>query len=325
MTDEKALIASATVALRDCLAVQACESVLILTDTVCRPIGRAFFESALGLGLYAVYVEIPVMQRNGQEPNDSVARLMRDFSLVVAPTEKSLTHTAARRDACAAGARVATMPGIREDTVIRCLGADHDAIAARTEAVAEILEKGEAVRVTTKTGTDLSFSIRGVHAHASTGLVRKSGTFGNLPSGEAYLRPLEGTANGVVVIDGSMAGIGDLQPAGEVIRVKIRDGLAVEITGGPSADRLREMLTAVGPDAFTVAEFGVGTNDAARIIGCILEDEKVMGTIHVAFGNNVSMGGTVDVPIHLDGIVRDPSVDVDGRPLMRDGALLLGE
>ncbi len=314
---------SAGLALKDCLAAGVGESVLVLTDTVCRNVGRAFFEAALELSLHAVYVEIPPLQRNGQEPDDAIARLMREFSLVVAPTSKSLTHTSARREACAAGARVATMPGIQEDTVIRCLAADHEAIARRTETVAEILETGKSVRIRTAAGTDLSFSIDGVHALASTGLIRTSGSSGNLPSGEAYMRPLEGTAEGRLVIDGSMAGIGDLQPGGEKIHVAIRGGLATEITGGPSADRLREMLSAVGPEAFTVAEFGVGTNDAARIIGNILEDEKVMGTIHIAFGNNVSMGGSVNVPIHLDGIVLSPSVEVDGKPLMVDGKLRL--
>ena len=74
-----------------------------------------------------------------------------------------------------------------------------------------------------------------------------------------------------------------------------------------------------GPEARNVAELGVGTNDCARITGTILEDEKILGTVHVAFGNNASMGGTVKVPFHLDGVIRAPTLVVDGEVLLEDG------
>lgn len=314
---------AARIALEDCLGLKPFETVLILTDPTCQPIGAALFKAARAKNAYAVYTEIPVQERNGQELPRSIIDLMKGFQVVVAPMEKSITHTDARREACRAGARVATMPGILEETMLRCLSADYYAIAARTEQVTQMLSRGEAVGIRTEAGTDLRFSIRGINGIASTGLIHQPGGFGNLPSGEAYLRPLEGTANGRLVIDGSMAGIGNLMSRNEIIRIEIADGLAVKIDGGSSASKLDEMLRAVGPQAFTVAEFGVGTNDAARIIGNILEDEKVMGTIHIAFGNNVSMGGSVNVPIHLDGIVRDPTVELDGKLLMENGKLIL--
>jgi len=83
------------------------------------------------------------------------------------------------------------------------------------------------------------------------------------------------------------------------------------------------MLDKVGKDARNIAEFGIGTNDSAKLSGVLLEDEKVMGTIHIAVGNNVSMGGSVNVPIHLDGVVKKPTVWMDGKLLMKDGKLLV--
>jgi leucyl aminopeptidase (aminopeptidase T) len=325
MAPQSELFRAARIALQDCLRVQPHETVLVLTDATCATIGQALLAAARDLGVYAVYTEIPVLERNGQDPPRPIRELMKSFQVVVAPTEKSLTHTDARREACLAGARVATMPGIQEETMIRCLNADYYAIADRTERVTRILSQGNDVRVTTAAGTDLRFSISGIQAIASTGLIHSAGGFGNLPSGEAYLRPLEGTSEGVLVVDGSMASIGNLLETGETIRIEIAGGLARSITGGDAARRLDGMLGAVGPAAYTVAEFGVGTNDAAKIIGNILEDEKVQGTIHVAFGNNVSMGGKCNVPIHLDGIVRDPTVELDGKLLMEDGRLLLDQ
>jgi len=322
MSSTEGLLNAAWVALRDCLLLQPQETVLILTDESRAPIGRALLQAARELGAPACYLEMPVLDRDGQEPPPPVAELMKGFQVVVAATERSLTHTTARREACQAGARVATMPGIQEDTMIRCLAADYYAIAARTEKLTQLLNRSTNVRVAASGGTDLRFSIQGVQAISSTGLIHKPGTFGNLPSGESYLRPLEGTAEGVLVVDGSMAGVGNLIELEEIIQIEIRQGRAVRITGGNAAGCLEALLGPVGPDAYTMAEFGIGTNDAARIIGNILEDEKVMGTIHVAFGNNISMGGQVNVPIHLDGIVQYPTVEVDGRLIMKDGKLL---
>ena len=136
------------------------------------------------------------------------------------------------------------------------------------------------------------------------------------------MMPSEEQAEGVFIVDGSMAGIGDL--AGKTpITIKVEGGYAVEITGGPEADELWSKLEAVGKKAFHTAELGVGTNDAAKIIGNILEDEKVMGTVHIALGNNMSMGGTFDVPIHLDGIIKDPTLELDGKVIMDSGKLLV--
>ena len=138
----------------------------------------------------------------------------------------------------------------------------------------------------------------GREAFASSGIFRERGQWGNLPTGEAYLAPLEGRSHGVVVVDGSMAGVGVVQTP---IRITIEDGYATDIAGGPEAEALRSLLDVHGRDARTVAEFGIGTNDRAILTGVILEDEKVMGTIHIAFGDNKSMGGSVRVAFREHG------------------------
>ena len=319
---DKELLNAAEIALKDCLRVQTGEKLLIVTDTVLKEIGIALQDAGKTLGLDPVLIEILPRERNGEEPPELVTHAMMKSDVVVAPTSKSLTHTEARRKACAGGARVATMPGITKETMVRCLNADYYKIAARTEKRAEMLSEGEVIHVTSPSGTDITLPIKGIKAIPSTGLFHEPGKFGNLPSGEAYLMPEEGKSNGVFVVDGSMAGIGNLEGK-QPIKVKVENGMAVEISGGPEADELKAKLSAVGEMAFNIAEFGVGTNDAAKIIGNILEDEKVMGTIHIALGNNMSMGGTVNVPIHLDGIIKNPSFELDGKPIMKDGQLLI--
>ena len=75
--------------------------------------------------------------------------------------------------------------------------------------------------------------------------------------------------------------------------------------------------------ARTSPSSGIGTNEKAILSGEILEDEKLLGTAHVAFGASAAIGGTVQVPVHLDCLVMKPDVTVDGEPVVRDGALLV--
>jgi leucyl aminopeptidase (aminopeptidase T) len=163
-------------------------------------------------------------------------------------------------------------------------------------------------------------SLAGRTGNADTGVYHNPGDFGNLPAGEAYIAPLEGTANGVFVVDGAMAGAGHL---GERIKINVRDGYATDIEGGAAAAALQQMIDPLGRLARNIAELGIGTNEKARITGTVLEDEKVMGTIHIALGDNSHMGGTVAVPSHLDGIVLAPTVVVDGVTIMESGKLIL--
>jgi leucyl aminopeptidase (aminopeptidase T) len=246
---------------------------------------------------------------------------MKLFDVVLCPTAKSLTHTNARREASALGARIATFPGITEEIMIRGLNADYKKIAALTIKLQEIMNEVNIVRVTAPNGTDITMDISGRKALPSKGLFHKKGESGNLPTGEAYIAPLEGKSNGVFVVDGSMSGVGviDKKP----ITIQVENGFATKISGGVQAKKLDSILNKYGKFARNIAEFGIGTNDKAKLSGIILEDEKVMGTIHIALGDNKSMGGNVDVPIHLDGIVKKPTVYFDGKLIMKNGKLLV--
>jgi aminopeptidase len=314
------LHSASLIAVRDCMGLEPGEQVLIVTDEPMRTIGYALRAAAVELGNEVLLIEMLPRRTNGEEPPEAVARLMKMADVVLCPTSKSLTHTEARRSASTAGVRVATLPGVTEEIMVRSMNADYMAIAERTERLCEMLSKTSLVRVRAPAGTDLSMPIKGRAPHASSGIFREKGQWGNLPTGEAYIAPLEGKSNGVLVVDGSMAGIGMVD---EPIRIFVQDGYATEIEGGVAADRLRELLEPHGKDGRNVAEFGIGTNDKAILTGVILEDEKVMGTIHVAFGDNKSMGGSVRVGSHLDGLVKEPTVLLDDQKIMEGGKLLL--
>jgi leucyl aminopeptidase (aminopeptidase T) len=320
MNISQELYSAARVAVRDCMGVVSGEKILIVTDEPLRMIGYALWKEAKEIGGDVILTEILPRKTNGEEPPAEVAELMKKVDVVFCPTSKSLTHTDARRNSSACGARIATLPGVTEEIMVRCMNADYKQIAARTFRLCGMLEKTEMIKVTAPGGTDIIMPIKGRKAHASSGLFREKGLWGNLPTGEAYLAPLEGLSKGVVVVDGSMASVGMIK---EPIRIVINDGFATEITGGEEAARLKNLLEQHGRDAYTVAEFGIGTNDKAILTGNIIEDEKVMGTIHIAFGDNKSMGGTVRVASHLDGLIKQPTVWFDGTMIMKNGKFIV--
>ena len=322
------LDSASAIAIRDCMGTKKNEKILVITDELKRVIGQSLHENAVRLGYESLLVEMKSGKINGEEPSDIIADLMQRFDVVFCPTAKSLTHTDARRNASAKGVRIATFPGITKDVMIRGMNADYKSISKRTLKLKTILETGKIIRVTAPAGTDITFSIAGRKAFASKGLFHAKGESGNLPTGEAFLAPVEGSSNGVFVVDGSMAGLGLIKNANlpmrqAGIKIEVENGYATKISGGTLANKLKVMLDKVGKDARNIAEFGIGTNDSAKLSGVLLEDEKVMGTIHIALGNNVSMGGSVNVPIHLDGVVKKPTVWMDEQLLMKDGKLLI--
>ncbi len=305
-------------ALRDYMGLEKKESILVVADEAKREIGLELFEAGKTLCSNALYIEMKSRDVNGEEPPKQIAELMKQVDVVICPTSKSLTHTKARINACQLGVRVGTMPGITKEILERCLSADFNQIVAVSNKVQELLDNAKTIRVISQLGTDLTMNKEGRKAISSTGVIREKGAGGNLPSGEVYLAPVEGKSNGKLVVDGSIAGIGKVN---EIVTIEIKDGYATSITGGNEAQQLDDTLRKVGKEAYSVAEFGFGTNYKAEICGLILEDEKVLGTIHIAFGNNKSFGGNVDVPVHIDAIVKNPTVYFDDILIMENGKL----
>lgn len=301
----------------NCLGLKEKETFLVVADDEKKELAEALYEAGKSIGAEAMLTVMRERSRSGEEPPAAIAAAMASAQVVVCVTRHSLTHTRARKEAAAAGARLATMPGITEDMFLEgAIAADYTEVKALTEKVTERLTGARQVRIE-KDGRSLTFSIAGRSGVPSTGMYLEPGQSGNLPSGEAYIAPAEGTASGQIVADGSVAGIGKLSSP---LLLTIEQGRLVRAEGGVEADKLLRMLG--DGDGRQLAEFGIGTNDKARITGVVLEDEKVYGTIHVAFGSNHTFGGTVDAGVHIDCVVVGPDVYLDDVPVMEKGRLL---
>jgi aminopeptidase len=316
MTTE-ALDRAVSTVIRDCLDLQPGEEVLVVCNPSTEELGALLRINAQGEGGEATLAVISERDSHAAEPPDAVAAAMLAADIVIAPTIQSISHTEARRAASEAGVRVASMPGVTEEMLARVMGADMDLLRKRGTVVGRALGTGAEARITCPRGSDLRLGLGDRTAIVDAGALDKRGAFGNIPCGEAFVAPVEGTTGGTLVVDGSIAAIGKLDAP---VELTVEAG-HLKAADGAAGARLMELLTEHGPDGTNVAELGIGTNEEAIVTGNILEDEKILGSAHVAFGASAAIGGTVQVPVHLDCVVLEPTVEVDGATIVETGEL----
>ncbi|HMU26924.1 MAG TPA: aminopeptidase [Solirubrobacterales bacterium] len=301
----------------ECMGVRPNEEVLVICNPATRELGDALRNEAEAIGAQAVLAVMTERSSHAGEPPATVAEAMVAADVLLAPTVQSLSHTAARKRATESGTRTATLPGATVEMLSRVMSDDMEKLRHRGHRVAELLDRGTEARLTCDHGSNLRLGLQGRVAIPDAGELTETGAFGNLPCGEGFIAPA--TAEGVLVVDGSIAGVGLVD---EPVRLTIKDGHLVDATGEAGA-KLMELLTVHGPDGTNVAELGIGTNEKAILTGNILEDEKILGTAHIAFGASAAIGGNVQVPVHLDVVSMRPEVTIDGTPVVLEGRLLV--
>ncbi len=303
--------------IRDCLAVKEGEETLVVCNPATQHLGERLRDEAAAAGSDAVMALMGERASHAAEPPRTVAEAMLGADVILAPTVQSLSHTAARKRASEKGARCATLPGVTEDMLARVMSADMQGLRRKGHAVADALDRASEARITDANGTDLTLDLSGREAIPDAGELTEPGAFGNLPCGEGFISPAGGS--GTLVIDGSMAGIGLVE---EPVELVVEGGHLTSARGGQGM-AFMELLTEHGEDGTNIAELGVGTNEKAKLTGEILEDEKILGTVHIAFGASAGIGGAVQVPVHLDCVVMKPTMELDGEAIVRDGELLI--
>ncbi|MFC6961053.1 aminopeptidase [Halocatena marina] len=308
-TDGASLHTAATTAIDQCLRLSSGETCVIVTDDKREPIAEALYRVAKERTTDVTIVRYPPGDQHGEEPPEPVAAAMRAGDVVLAPTTKSLSHTRARTDANEAGARVATLPGITEAVFTTGLDTDYEAIERHCQAVYEQVADADEIRVTTPNGTDITFEPGTREWLQDTGIVR-AGAMSNLPAGETFISPE--TASGTYVVDGTMMPYGLLED-GQTLKFEVEEGFVTSISDEEIRQQVETASEAVGRAAYNLAELGIGTNVAvSKLVGSVLLDEKAAGTVHIAIGDDAGIGGDTEAPLHLDGIIREPTVTADG-------------
>ena len=303
--------------IHQCLAVREGENVVVVADEGTREIGEVLREEASRAGADAVLCVMDAREADGNEPPAAVAGALAAADVFIAPTSKSLSHTRARKAASENGARGATLPGVTADMLARLMAGDLPAVQRRSRALADLLTRADEAHVTCPLGSDFRLDLGGREGISDDGDLTGERAFGNLPCGEGFIAPLGGEGR---IFVRSLAGIGLV--AGDPAELVVEGG-RLTAAHGPEGERLLAALQGAGEQGTNLAELGIGTNEQARLTGNILEDEKMLGTVHVAFGASAGIGGTVAVPIHLDTLVMDATLDVGGTRVLDAGRLLV--
>lgn len=309
------LAEGAKIAVQTCMGVKKGEEVLIVSDGTRDSIAEALFDACLDLEAEPIIARMRPRKRNGEEPPDALAAMMLEADVILAPTEYSLTHTKARRAASKEGARIATMPGITEGMMDSgAMLADFNEIRIRMRRVYRKMRGGRTINIESELGTDLTLSIKGRDwITEDVGICHNKGEFTNLPAGEIFIAPREGSAEGKLVIDSMF-----LSRVKDPVTVSVKEGYATRIMGAHEA--VKEMNKG-GRDGRNLAKLGMGLNDRARTIGNLLEDEKALGAIHIGFGDNSSYGGKIRCGVLVDAVLKNPTLIVDEAVVLEDGEL----
>ena len=309
----------------NCGNLNAQDRVLILCDSSTRLLAEAFTIRAQSTNPATELMEIPALPNHGAEPPGYAAEAMCRSTLILSLCRYSLAHSNARAEAAHTGARFLSLPlydwKLLDD---ECLRIDYSAQAGRVRQFADAFTRGHTVHVTTAAGTNIRLGITGRKGNYCPGLVKAAGDLGSPPDIEANVSPIEDSAEGIVVVDGSitMPGFGLLLTP---VELEVHFGRVVAFRSVNTAyvNRLNALFGELNSPRRVVAECGVGLNPAAKLTGTMLTDEGALGCVHFGLGANHTMGGLNRVDFHLDFVFREASLSVDDQQLLNSGVPLL--
>jgi leucyl aminopeptidase (aminopeptidase T) len=307
--------------------------VVVTTPTVIQDIPIAFAAAAASMGAEVVTVYMPPPMVPGEEPPKLIADIMKAADVAITCSNETLSFSNAMIGCIQAGGRHLSVPGAGVETMIRGTVEvyfdenEYQKMRSRALWLKDVLTKGSEIRVVSGNGTDVKGSIKGCLPLPAYSIAEETYRHASFPSGEVMLHPVEGTTEGTVIYDLSMGGIGKINTP---IKMTVKKGKAYKIEGGEEAERLLRIVEKAGEGGDNIAEFGIGINHMGIATGNKNEDKKIAGTAHIALGDNHAFGGrlvegiagNVETTIHLDGVVSNVTIYVDGEKIVDKGKLL---
>jgi leucyl aminopeptidase (aminopeptidase T) len=301
----------------DCARVKPDERVLIITDT-----GRdlsvayAFMQAAMEAGAEPVVITMKQREAPGEEPPPQVREAMMEADVILQATTTIMAYTEAKREACGKGARFAAMTGMMPEIITSpaVTDTDFEIIRPLVMKLGEMVSAAETAHITTERGTDLTMSLKGRKGLTCTSILDSPGALSGMPDLEVFTGPIEDSVNGTAFIDATISTSGLVSSP---VTLTIEKGRVEHIEGGKDAQALITLLkTQHDPSVYQIAELGIGLNPNAQLKGAIIEDEGALGTVHIALGDNILMGGKNSAPVHIDMVMKDPTVYLDGKKIL---------
>ena len=308
----------------DCACLTAEESVLILSDTSTQSIGEVVTEVCLETTPHVTHEILPPLATHGVEPSEKIADLMFHANVVFCLTSFSLAHTQARKEANKNGSRFLSLPNYSWDVLTSpAMAANFKGQKPLCDTLSDRLTQGTQIKITSLQGTQLELDVSQRIGNSAPGICSEKGTLGSPPDIEVNIAPLENSAHGIAVIDGSVP-VPELGLLDEQITLTLEEGRIVEIEDGIEADILRKILEKENnPKVYIPGELGIGLNPLSKLCGRMLEDEGALGTVHLGFGSNSTIGGENKVSFHIDMVMKDVTVFIDGKEILKEGQVCL--
>ena len=247
---------------------------------------------------------------------------MKASDVVVEFATKYLIHTNAWEDAVAAGARSITFSGMTPEIMVRCIGkVDHVKMRELGDVLVELTQASNKIEITSPAGTNLVCELGNRPVYHNHGFISQSGEQSIL-GGQVSYCPIEESTNGTLVFDGALWPPEEIGLLDAPITLTIERGRIVEVEGGREARTFEKWLYSFNdPNMFMLAHYSYGFNPGARLMGYIIEDERIFGGVELGFGSQrPKFQGTVGpAASHTDGIVLNPTVILDGTVIEKDG------
>ncbi len=298
------------------------ESVLIVSDTKTYELGKLLKEIALKTSSQVDHHVLPPFKMHGEAPPKEIAEKMLNSNVVLGITSFSMAHSKARLKATESGAKYISLPDYNLDLMTdRSLQADFQGLIAISKKLADLLTEAELVELKTAAGTEIKMRVKGRKGNPSPGCCFVKGIIASPPDAETNIAIVENSTTGVLVVDGSIP-CDELGLLKSNLSLTFKEGRVVHIEG-EQADTLNELFDHLrNPKTRIGGEFGIGLNPEAELCGLMLPDEGALGTVHIGIGANATIGGVNSVPFHLDHIIREATILLDGKMIMENGDFL---
>jgi len=321
-----ALAKCARIVVEKLVSVKEGELVTVFTDVEAnRNIAEAMFTAAYAAGAEAILATMTPREHvglamTGKIPPTLVSSL-RSSDAAIACTSRSVLGilTELRKEMLQVGSRMMHMYLLTEDIALRTIPIDYERLSDRVNKACLLFPKTQKAHLISPGGTDITFSLKDRTISMSSDGFCRPGEFDMIPSGYVGISPLEGTANGVVVLDGTEAGLG-IDLIKEPIICEVKSGHITEVRGGFEAGLLRKRIEVSDENATNYAELGLGFNSGALPnTGLMLEDERSSGNVLVGLGRSTHLGGKVESNFHFDALIRNATITLDGKAFLKDG------
>lgn len=314
--------------------------VLVLSDTDHDPrVWQVVMATLAELGAEPTLALFDARPADYYDPPEAVCAAMKQVDVNILLASTGMLHAPATMNAMNEGVPCICMDGGMTLEMFQsgAVTEDQYRLAVRQYQVATRVfgKDAKQCRVTSKYGTDMTYGIEGrvfvpkppakdfvpyIIRDATKGKIRRSRFL--FPNGEFNVPPIEGSANGKLVFDLCMHQLGGLKTP---IELTIENSRITKIDGGQDAWSLRTYLETYGDDNawYCPAECSVGINSKAVIRGVQREDKNILGSMHFGIGTNIDVGGDILSNIHMDGVILQPTLYVDGEKRLEDGRFLV--